>query len=139
MSSSNSSLLVDHISKTLPGISEAVNQIVDYLSHEKKFDKGLLEKLALLTTRINWLKLDSKEMDKNTQILYLTYIKGINELYDGSNKFLILIADELNVTSEPFEKIRKTMATQEISMDSAINNLFKGSQNIALVVEEATR
>ncbi|MHA6530166.1 hypothetical protein [Paenibacillus sp. BAC0078] len=131
-------ILLNHISQTLPNLSNSVNQILDHISKEKYQNKELLSKLAVLNSNFNFLEIEELEdFDAESRELYKRYVEGLGLLIDGVGKFLVLIADEIGFP-ERVKASRDRLSTQEISTQSAIDDLFNGSKIIASVVEEAT-
>lgn len=130
--------LIEHISKTLPDLSNSVNNIVNYISEKKKFDSALLVGLAELRNAFKIYQFDNIDLlDQSTLELHRLYLDGMSEILLGSDKIIILIAQELGVESNNISKIINKYQKDEVSVESVINHLFNGAKMIASVVEKA--
>lgn len=136
--------IIEHISKTLPIISDSVNEIANYINNnaDGKLDQSVIKNLKKILDNIKLNDLNSADIfssdDDQVISLFGKYTDGISEIVEGIQKLVSVFYSQndkqipkgLQVFSGTPEEAQKLIG-------SAVNNLYDGSKVIITVIDKA--
>ncbi|KAA8782495.1 hypothetical protein EC604_01355 [Paenibacillus amylolyticus] len=133
--------LFSHISKTLPAISDSVNEISNYIQNNPKVDVKLINSIYKLTSGLKLRELETPDKDASKDIisLYRDYYDGITEIMDGVMKLISILQYQNDLElPEGAERFEGTDDEARIQIESAVNDLYDGSKKIVSVIDRAS-
>ncbi|WP_154983172.1 hypothetical protein [Paenibacillus xylanexedens] len=134
--------LLNHISNTLPTISDSVNEISSYIQNNKKVDVELITSLYNLSAGLKVEDLRDSNIaitrDKNTILLYEDYLSGVEIILRGVSKLVSILRYQNGLEApEGVESFTGDEEKLRIQTESAVDDLYNGSKKVVSVIDRA--
>lgn len=134
--------IIEHISKTLPIISDSVNEIANYINKNEKVDVKVIDSLKNILNNLRLKDLDGEVIMLSGNIqaieLYQKYIDGVTNILKGVDKFVVILLAQKNMP-ETKGMVPFTGSQDEAQklIKSGVDDLYEGSKEIIAVIDIA--